>query len=94
VDVVVTKPGYGIISECIANDTAVLYTSRGNFAEYDVMVGQMPRLLRCEYIPLETLLAGCWLESLDRLHDKPPPPERPRIDGADVVAEMIAGVVR
>ena len=28
-DVVVTKPGYGIISECIANDTAILYTSRG-----------------------------------------------------------------
>ena len=30
-DVVVTKPGYGIISECIANDTAMLYTSRGHF---------------------------------------------------------------
>ena len=34
VDVVATKPGYGIISECIANDTALLYTSRGHFAEY------------------------------------------------------------
>ena len=34
VDVVVTKPGYGIISECIANDTALLYTSRGDFREY------------------------------------------------------------
>ncbi|NIQ96250.1 MAG: hypothetical protein GWN87_20165, partial [Desulfuromonadales bacterium] len=32
-DVVVTKPGYGIVSECIANDTAVLYTSRGRFRE-------------------------------------------------------------
>ena len=31
-DVVVTKPGYGIISECIANQTAMLYTSRGHFA--------------------------------------------------------------
>ena len=37
-DVVVTKPGYGIISECIANQTAMLYTSRGHFAEYDVLV--------------------------------------------------------
>ena len=33
-DVVVTKPGYGIVSECIANGAALLYTSRGRFAEY------------------------------------------------------------
>ena len=38
VDVVVTKPGYGIISECLANDTALLYTSRGDFREYPVLV--------------------------------------------------------
>ena len=47
VDVVATKPGYGIISECVANDTAMLYTSRGRFPEYDVMVREMPRMLRC-----------------------------------------------
>jgi hypothetical protein len=29
VDVVVSKPGFGIIAECIANDTVLLYTSRG-----------------------------------------------------------------
>lgn len=93
VDVVVTKPGYGIISECIANDTAILYTSRGTFAEYDVMVAQMPRFLRCEYIDLESLLAGRWRESLDRLHQKPPAPERPDTDGAEVIAGMIAGML-
>ena len=38
VDVVVTKPGYGIIADCVANQTAMLYTSRGRFVEYDVMV--------------------------------------------------------
>ena len=89
VDVIVTKPGYGIISECIANGTAMLYTSRGNFAEYDVMVEQMPRFLRCEYIEVEALLAGRWQESLERLHRKLPPPERPGTNGAEVVAEMI-----
>ena len=45
-DVVVTKPGYGIISEAIANDAALLYTSRGQFVEYDVLVREMPRYLR------------------------------------------------
>ena len=47
VDVVVTKPGYGIISECLANDTALLYTSRGDFREYQVLVDAMPTFLRC-----------------------------------------------
>ena len=42
-DVVVSKPGYGIVSECIANDTALLYTSRGRLIEYDVMVAEMPQ---------------------------------------------------
>ena len=42
VDVVVTKPGYGIVAECLANGTAMLYTSRGRFREYDVMVAEMP----------------------------------------------------
>ena len=45
-DVVVTKPGYGIISEAIANGAALLYTSRGQFVEYDVLVREMPRYLR------------------------------------------------
>jgi hypothetical protein len=94
VDVVVTKPGYGIISECIANDTAMLYTSRGKFAEYGVMVEQMPRYLRCEYIDLASLLAGRWRESLDHVVQQPPPPERPDTQGARVVAEMVAGLLQ
>ena len=45
-DVVVTKPGYGIIAECLANDTALLYTDRGRFIEYDVLVAAMRRSRR------------------------------------------------
>lgn len=89
-DVVVTKPGYGIIAECVANETAMLYTSRGHFLEYDVLVREMPRFLRCAFIDQELLLAGRWLEPLDALLVSPPPAERPRTDGAEVAAEMIA----
>ena len=53
-DVVVTKPGYGIISEAIANDAALLYTSRGDFVEYGVLVKEMPRFLRVQFIEQET----------------------------------------
>jgi L-arabinokinase len=93
VDVVATKPGYGIISECIANDTPLLYTSRGRFAEYDVMVREMPRYLRCGFISNEDLYAGRWEPALDAVLAQPAPTERPRVDGAEVVARMVAAAL-
>jgi L-arabinokinase len=89
VDVVATKPGYGIISECVANGTAMLYTSRGRFAEYDVMVREMPQVLRCAYIDQDALFAGRWRAALDALLASPPPPEHPPTNGADVASERI-----
>ncbi len=88
-DVVATKPGYGIIAECIANETAVLYTSRGHFVEYDVLVDAMPKYLRCGFIDHDDLFAGGWRTALDRIMASPPPPDRPRTDGAEVIAELI-----
>jgi L-arabinokinase len=88
-DVVITKPGYGIVSECIAGNTPLLFTSRGHFVEYDVLVAEMPRVLRCRFIPQDDLMAGRWRAHIDALLDKPPPPERARIDGADVAATAI-----
>lgn len=88
-DVVVSKPGYGIVSECIANETALLYTDRGRFIEYDVFVDGMPRVLRCRHISQQDLLAGRWADAVDELIAQPPPPERPRVDGADVAAQKI-----
>jgi len=89
-DVVITKPGYGIISECIANDTAILYTSRGRFVEYDVLVREMPRWVRCGFISKEDLIGGNWQRALDDLRAQPVPPERADVDGAERAADLIA----
>jgi hypothetical protein len=88
-DVVVTKPGYGIASECVANGTAMLYTSRGRFIEYDLFVEEMPRVLRCRYLPQEDLLAGRWDDAIDALLAQPPAPAQPAIDGAEVAADAV-----
>jgi len=88
-DVVVSKPGYGIVSECIANDTALLYTSRGRFIEYDVFVAEMPRWLRCRFIAQEDLLAGRWAGAISALLAQAAPPDRARVDGAEVAAGVI-----
>jgi hypothetical protein len=93
-DVVVTKPGYGIISEAIANETALLYTSRGRFVEYDVLVKEMPRYLRAQFIEQGDLLRGNWAPSLEKLLTQPSPPEKPALNGAEVAAEEILKQIR
>lgn len=93
VDVVVSKPGYGIISECIANDTALLYTSRGDFREYPVLVEAMPKYLRCAYIEREEMLSENWTRHLDRLLAQPAK-VRPPTNGAAIAAEQLQRLLR
>ena len=88
-DVVVTKPGYGIVSECIANGAALLYTSRGRFPEYELFVREMPAWLRCRYIPQEDLRAGRWTGAIQALLQQPAPSARVATDGAGIAAERI-----
>jgi hypothetical protein len=88
VDVVATKPGYGIIAECAAHQTAILYTSRGHFVEYEVLVREMPRYVRSQFIPQEALFAGEWRASLEALlrQDRPEPAD---VTGAAAAADVI-----
>ena len=90
VDVVVTKPGYGIVAECAANDTAMIYTARGRFPEYDVLVAGMPGLIRSAFISHADLYAGRWEPAIAQVLAQPRP-ETPRTDGAEVAASLIAG---
>jgi L-arabinokinase len=91
-DVVVSKMGYGIVSECIANGTALVYAARGRFIEQDVFVREMPRALRCREIAADDLRAGRWGGAVDAVLRQPPPAERWPIDGADAAAERIAAL--
>jgi L-arabinokinase len=86
---VVTKPGYGIIAESIANDTAVLYTSRGHFPEYDVLVEEMPKYLRTAFISQDDLFGGKWDSHLDKLLAQPKPKKKTETNGAEVAADVL-----
>jgi hypothetical protein len=88
VDVVATKPGYGIIAECAAHETALLYTSRGHFVEYEVLVREMPRYVRSQFIPQEALFAGEWRPYLEALLSQRRP-EPADVSGAATAAELI-----
>jgi L-arabinokinase len=88
-DVVVTKPGYGIIAECIANDSAILYTSRGHFPEYDVLVEEMPKYTRSAFINQDDLFAGKWESAIDKLRAQAKLKKKPETNGADVAADIL-----
>ena len=88
-EVVVTKPGYGIISEAIANDAAVLYTSRGHFPEYDIIVEEMPKYLRSAFIGHDDLFGGKWESQIDKLLAQPKLKKKPETNGADVAADIL-----
>ena len=89
VDAVVSKPGYGMIAECAANDTGLLYTSRGRFPEYEILVAGLPALVRAGFIDHDDLFAGRWREHLDRLLAQARP-DPPATGGAQVVADALA----
>ncbi|AMY09799.1 hypothetical protein LuPra_03025 [Luteitalea pratensis] len=93
VDVVASKPGYGIVSECVANGAALLYTDRGRFREYPVMVDEMPQVLPCRHIANASLASDRWDEEVAGLLAQPRPEIRPLVNGADVAAGMISAML-
>jgi hypothetical protein len=88
-DAVITKPGYGIVSDCLVNRVPVLYTSRGAFPEYAPLVEGLTRWGVSRFISNDDLLGGRWHEGLSALLALPPAwPELPA-DGAAQAAQII-----
>jgi L-arabinokinase len=92
-DVVVTKPGYGIVTDAIACRTRMIYTERGDFPEYPVLVEGMTRWLAAVHVSNADLLAGRLRPALEEVLASVFP-EPPRMDGADVAARALLDEVR
>jgi len=87
-DAVVTKPGYGIVTDAIAAGTRIVYTERGDFPEYPILVAEMQRYIPCAHVGNEDLLAGRWRAALDQVLARPVPPP-PDLSGAAVAARRL-----
>jgi hypothetical protein len=88
-DGVITKPGYGIVSDCLANRTPVLYTSRGEFAEYACLVEGLERYGVSRFIGNQDLLAGNWRGAIAALLGQPRSWTDVPANGAEVAAEIV-----
>jgi UDP:flavonoid glycosyltransferase YjiC (YdhE family) len=93
-DAVVTKPGYGIVADCLANRVPVLFTDRGPFREYDVLTDALPRLGRARYVPRQDILTGNLQPHLDALLALRTPWTDQPMDGAGRIAERVLMSVR
>jgi L-arabinokinase len=92
-DAVVTKPGYGIVADCLAARTPVLYADRGPFPEYPILVEALEASGPALHLPRAALLAGELGPYLDRLLALDRPWRVPRLDGAAVAAAHLLALL-
>ncbi len=91
-DAVVTKPGYGILSDCVANAKPIVYAEREDFIEYPLLERELKRFLKNVHIPAEDLYAGRLGAALAAIAAAPEPRETLPGDGAEKAAEILAGL--
>ena len=94
VDVIVTKPGYGIVADVLAHRLPVLYTERGEFPEYPFLVQALNDLATGEYIPQDELLSGNIGPYLLRLLEREQFWPSAQLNGAGVAAENILALLK
>jgi L-arabinokinase len=93
VDVIVTKPGYGIVADAIAHQTPMLYTDRGEFPEYPRLVQALNDCAIAEFIPQAELLSGNLEPYLKRLSDKARNWPAVELNGAEVAAQKLIALM-
>jgi L-arabinokinase len=91
-DVVVTKPGYGIVSDCIGARTGLVYTERGDFPEYPLLVAGIEAHLPSAHVDNSRLLAGDLTPAIEGVLAQAFP-DPPAMDGAERAAERLLALL-
>ncbi len=89
VDAVVSKPGYGIVSECVVNRKPLIYADRSDFLEYSPLVSGIRKYLKQVHIPAQRLYAGDLRAAVDSLKGAPDPTATLNAGGAPIAARRI-----
>jgi len=88
VDVVLTKPGYGIVSDAIGAGCRIVYTDRGDFPEYPILTREMARYLPAVHVRKPDLLNGRVRAAIEAAMALPLPPPTDT-SGAGVAARRL-----
>ncbi|MBN2319753.1 MAG: hypothetical protein JXR49_11775 [Acidobacteria bacterium] len=85
VDAVVSKPGFGILSDCVVNRKPLIYADRSDFSEFAVLESAILKYLKYIHIPASDLYLGNLAPSIDGIWDRPEAIKSIR-NGGDVIA--------
>ena len=92
-DIVVTKPGYGIVADVIAHRVRALYAERTDFPEYFRLAEALRDCATVVSIPQHELLLGNLAPYLRRLQEQKQNWPTVSFDGARVAAEKILALL-
>jgi UDP:flavonoid glycosyltransferase YjiC (YdhE family) len=93
-DVIVSKPGYGIVADVIRHQVPLLYTDRGGFAEYPYLVKTLEDCATAEFIPQDDLISANLTPYLKRLLTKEKHWPAVATNGASVASEKLLSLLR
>ncbi len=88
-DFVITKPGYGMVADCFSHGTPMIYSDRGEFPEYPILVEGIKDNLASCFMPSQDLYSGHWEPYLENISRQPRLQPKLRTDGARVAAQRI-----
>ena len=90
VDAVISKPGFGILSDCIANNKPLIYADRSDFLEYAILDDAIKRYLKHIHIPSADLYRGELRHCLESIWKCASPRETIGMGGDILAARRIA----
>lgn len=93
-DAVISKPGFGLVSECIVNHKPLIYSDRGDFAEYPYLVRGIRRYLKNHFLPSQQLYAGDFKAALRAIERADHPAEHLAKNGAELVVQELLKRIR
>jgi len=89
-DAVVSKPGFGILSECVVNRKPLVHVEREDFIEYPILLRAVQTYLKHCYLPADHLYRGELEKALASVWDAPEPTASLSRGGARVAAQRMA----
>jgi hypothetical protein len=89
VDAVVSKPGFGILSDCVVNQKPLIYADRSDFAEYSILETAIRKYLKHVHIPAADLYRGDLRRSLENIWGSPDPVETLQFGGDEAAARRM-----
>lgn len=70
-DAIVSKLGYGIVADCLAAHTPLIFPPRLDWAEHDLLVGGLQGVLPALNMPMEDFKNGEWATQVTQFLSKP-----------------------